>query len=131
MSTNYKQIDPFIATLPIFHIYDSVRVPYKPTRVVIGVYSFPSDFVQVINHTEDLIHYDFAVVAPLPRVVERANLRGRVFAVVVLENHVIRAFGVERRIEIDQIHEFIGEILPIRAGFRGCRRRRGCSWGLS
>ena len=47
---------------------------------------------------------------PVPCVVERLNLRLASMPVRRLEQHIVSGFGVERRIEIDQIDAFVGDV---------------------
>lgn len=48
---------------------------------------------------------------PVPRIAERAKLRFGLFSRRFLEDHVIVAIAVERRIEINQINTLVGDIL--------------------
>ena len=49
--------------------------------------------------------------APAPRVVERGDLRRRIRAAALAEQDVVGGFGVERRIEIDQVDAFVADAL--------------------
>ena len=68
---------------------------------------------------DDLLVGEFGLEAPMPRVVERLNLRRREFAGRLAKEHVVGRVGVERRIEIDQIDALVrhmlaqdGEVVP-------------------
>ncbi len=52
------------------------------------------------------------LLAPVPRVLERLDLRFALLPLRRFEQQVVVAFGIERRIEIDQVHRLVGNALP-------------------
>ena len=49
--------------------------------------------------------------APVPGVVEGGHLRLRLLPALVLEQHVVRAVRVERRVEVDQVDRLVLDVL--------------------
>ena len=49
--------------------------------------------------------------APMPRVVERLNLRRREFAARLAEEHVVGGVRVERRVEVDEVNALARDML--------------------
>jgi len=50
-------------------------------------------------------------LAPVPRIVKGGDLRVGTGAALVPEQHVVRAVGVERRVEIDQVDRLVLDVL--------------------
>ena len=53
----------------------------------------------------------FGFNAPMPSVVERGDLRRRLFAALLAEEDVVGGVGVEGRVEVDQVDAFVGDVL--------------------
>ena len=49
---------------------------------------------------------------PMPRVLERGYLRLGLRARFVLEQHVVIAVGIERRVQIDQVNRLVLDVVP-------------------
>ena len=67
------------------------------------------DFGVVAFH--QLAEFILRLPAPVPRILEGGDLRVGFVALRRFEQQVVIALGIERRIEIDQIHRFVGDVL--------------------
>lgn len=54
----------------------------------------------------------FGVGVPVPGVLEGSDLGLSLLAAFVLKQNVIRAVRVERRIEVDQVHALVVDVIP-------------------
>ena len=52
------------------------------------------------------------LLAPLPRILKRHDLRGGFFPALFLEEDVVGGAGIERWVEVDQVNTGIRHILP-------------------
>ena len=62
------------------------------------------DCVQPVHH---LIEGALRLVAPMPSVLERLNLRVRMLSARTLEKHVVGGLAVKWRIEVDEVNALI------------------------
>ena len=60
---------------------------------------------------EQLSQCFLGVRAPVPGVVERLDLLAGGAARLVAEEHIVAGVGVERRIQVDQVHAGVGDLL--------------------
>ena len=63
-------------------------------------------------HDDILLVSPLRLLRPLPRIRERLDLRWRLLPRPLLEQHVIAGIGIERRVQIHQVHRLIRHILP-------------------
>ena len=67
------------------------------------------DFAALLH---DVVVRERGCFVPMPRVVERLNLRRRLGAILLGEQDVVRRVRVEWRIEVDEVHGLIGDVTP-------------------
>lgn len=78
--------------------------------------SLPTDGVQHPRSIDVLPVQDFSigvfgVFGQMPGIVKRLDLRLALHPVRGLEQHIVSGVGVERRVKIDQIGAFVGDML--------------------
>ena len=62
-------------------------------------------------HRRGLHHLPEEALIPVPGIVKRVDLRFALHAALVLEQHRIRPVAVERRVQVDQVHALVRNIL--------------------
>ena len=60
-----------------------------------------------IRLVEKFIEHPFRLFAPVPGIVERGDLRLAAMALWRLEKQVVIAFGIERRVEINEVDSLV------------------------
>ena len=86
-----------------------------------------------VRAVDDLVVFALGLLVPMPGVLKRLDLRLAVLSLGRFEEEIVVALGVERRVEVDEVHGLVREVFAehseVVAVVKGIHARRECGAG--